>query len=142
MTIVFKYKKIDRPKPLPSSFSPMIPITLKHKSKTLDVLGLLDSGADTTALPKEIAEILDIDLSGEREPVVGIGDAEAITSKVEIVIQYDHERRSIPVEIKVILGDKEDFPVLIGRSGFFDAFHITFKESEKRVVLKKVDGLR
>ena len=43
MTIVFKYKKIDRPKPLTPSFSPMIPITLKHKSKSLDILGLLDS---------------------------------------------------------------------------------------------------
>ena len=139
MTIVFKYKRIDRPKPLKPSFSPMIPITLKHKSKSLDVLGLLDSGADTTALPKEIAEILEVDVSGGREPVIGIGDSEAVACKIEIILQHGHERHSISVEAKVILNDTDDFPVLIGRAGFFDAFHITFKENDKKIVLKKVD---
>ncbi|GAF80870.1 unnamed protein product, partial [marine sediment metagenome] len=44
---------------------------------------------------------------------------------------------SVPV---AVIDDKEmgdEFPIIIGREGFFDNFTITFKETDKRVILKK-----
>ena len=89
MSLTFRYKTIERPDPLPPAVSPMIPVILKAK-KRLDVLALLDSGADTTA-----------------------------------------------TKAKVILEEREDFPIIIGRMDFFESFNITFKENTRRIILKK-----
>jgi len=40
--------------------------------------------------------------------------------------------------VNVILGGKE-FPLLLGRAGFFSNFVVTFDETKQRVKLKKVN---
>ncbi len=139
MSMTFKYKRIDRPAPLNAAHSPMIPVTLKAE-RELNVLALLDSGADTAAFSKDIADIIGADLSGERETVDGIGGhVEAVESRITIVVQQGHEKYFIQAPVKVILGDhEENFPIILGREGFFHGFHITFKEDDRRIVLKKV----
>jgi len=139
MSLNFRYKKIERPHPLPPTIMPVIPVTLKAKNE-LDVLALLDSGADTTAFSKDIAEIIGADLSGKRELVDGIGGkVKAVETTVTITIQHRHERYFIRTKAKVILGEhEENFPIIIGRLGFFENFDITFKEKEGKIVLKKV----
>lgn len=139
MSMNFKYKKVERPDPIPPALEPMIPVTLKAKSE-LDVFALLDSGADTIAFPKDIAEILGADISGKREAVGGVGgQVEAVETDIMVTVQQGHERYFIRTKAKVILGKgEENFPVIIGRAGFFDKFDITFKEKIKKIVLKKV----
>lgn len=141
MAMSFKYKKVERPKPLLPLHTPSIPATLAGKGETLDVVALVDSGADITALPKGIAEILGLDLSGEREDVIGIGGkVPAVNSTCNIIIKGrgKHETYSFLLHVKVILEEKEDnFPVLLGRKDFFENFDITFKEKERRLILKK-----
>ncbi len=138
MTISFNYKKVDRPPPLEPDYSPMLPVTLQYKDKSVDVLALLDSGADTLVVPKGIAEILGIDLSGQKETVIGIGKAEAIDTTIDLILQHKYNKYHIRAEAKVILTANDSFPVLLGRADFFEAFHITFKENEKKVSLKHV----
>ena len=82
MTLTFKYKKIERPAPLPPTLYPIITVTLKGHEKQLDVLALLDSGADFTAIPKGIAEYIGIDIYRKPEIIVGVGgEIHAITIK-------------------------------------------------------------
>ncbi len=139
MSLVFKYKKIERPPPIPPIFSPVIPVTLKSENEQVDVIALVDSGADTCAIPKGIAEILSLDLSGEIKPVLGVGgEGKCITTKVTVIVQHGHEKYMIPVELKVILDSHDKFPVILGRKDFFEYFEITFKEIEKKIALKKV----
>ena len=139
MSLVFKYKKIERPPPIPPIFSPVIPVTLKSEKEQVDVIALVDSGADTCAIPKGIAEILCLDLSGEVKPILGVGgEGKSVTSKMTVIIQHRHEKYMIPVEVKVILDSHDKFPVILGRKNFFEYFEITFKEAEKKIVLKKV----
>ena len=139
MSLTFRYKSIERPRPLPPAVMPMIPAVLKARRK-LDVLALLDSGADTTVFSKDIAEIIGAGLSGEREVVDGIGgQAEAVETKVTVIVERGHEKYFIRTKAKVILSEnREDFPVIIGRLDFFDNFNITFKEKDRKIVLKKV----
>ena len=138
MTLSFKYKKVDRPVPLPPALYPIIPITLRGKEKQLDVMALLDSGADYTAIPKGIAEYIGMDLSKKAETIVGVGGKiQAIPSRVMINIQHGHESYSISAEVRVLDVD-DKFPMLIGRKDFFEKFEITFKEKDKRIILKKV----
>ena len=85
MSLSFRYKLIRRPDPVGENYSPMIPVLLKGDLKAINVLGLLDSGADFTVIPLEMAKYLGMDLSAKPEKVRGIGSVlEAIPSKILI----------------------------------------------------------
>ncbi len=140
MTITFKYKKIKRPNPFPTVHLPVIPITLVGKSETVEVMGLLDSGADYSLIPREIAEVVGMNLKKKPEPIGGIGgECNAINSNVRIKVQRGHEAYTFFVNAYIIDALDDDFPVLIGRDGFFGQFKITFDESKRNISLKKVN---
>ena len=139
MTLTFKYKKIERPEPLPPEDAPAIPLTLIGPKEKIDVIGLIDSGADFSFIPQSTAEILGLDLSAKPEEVGGVGGSiEAVKTRMRINISKGNENYTFPVEVYVGIGPiKDDFPILIGRNGFFYNFKITFIESQKRIYLKK-----
>ena len=134
----FKYKKIERPG-LPSSYCPVLPIKITGKGELIETVALLDSGADVSAMPRGLAEILELDLSGEKTLVRGIGGAsEAVKTNVEVIIQVDHERMKINLPLFVILDANIKFPFILGREVFFSQFEITFRENEHKISLKKL----
>ena len=67
------------------------------------------------------------------------GRVEAVESKMQITIEKGHEHYDLTIPVKVILGDY-DFPILLGRAGFFDNFIIPFNQKEHRILLKKVES--
>ena len=71
MTIYFKYKTVKRPDGTEVK-TPSIPILLSGKEK-IETIALIDSGADISAISKDLAEILGLDLSGEHNAAYGIG---------------------------------------------------------------------
>lgn len=136
MTISFKYKTIKRPD---GTFvrTPSIPIVFNGKEK-FETIALLDSGADISAISQDVAEILGLDLSSEKEPAFGIGGkVDSVSSKVSIKVEKGHEHYSFQIPVKVILGDY-DFPPLLGRAGFFNKFVISFDQTQEKVSLKRV----
>ena len=136
MTIIFRYKKVTRPDKTEVK-SPSIPITLIGKTMRFDAVALLDSGADVSAVPKDIAELLGLDLSGKREPAYGIGGkVDSVESSLSIIIEKGHEHYSFDIPVKVIL-DSYEFPVLLGRAGFFDKFVVSFNQKAEKILLKK-----
>ncbi|MBI4439686.1 hypothetical protein HY638_01830 [Candidatus Woesearchaeota archaeon] len=136
MTISFRYKAVKRPNGGIVK-SPSIPITLIGKD-SLDTVALLDSGADISAIPRSLAESLGVNLNGEVSNTYGIGGkARSIESKEKILVQKGHERYEFDLPLKVIL-DEYDFPVLLGRHGFFDKFVITFDQENEKVLLKRM----
>lgn len=140
MSIRFKYKTFNRPAPLGPKHMPSIPVVLESEKKKLNVVAVVDSGADFSILPKGVAEILELDLSGEREDVVGIGGkSSAVRTSMNLIVSGPHERYQIRLKILVTLDERDqDFPILLGRDGFFDSFNITFKNKDKELILKKV----
>ena len=138
MSLNFKYKDVPRSNDT-HSLSPSIPVTLSGNSGgKYEFIVLLDSGADISAIPKHLAELLNLDLSGKKEDAFGIGGkVPAISTHMNVEINKNHENYRFRVPVKVIL-DGYDFPPLIGRAVFFDKFDITFKQSEKKVILKPV----
>ncbi len=137
MTLTFKYKKVKRPNGTEVK-TPSIPITLSGKNGKYDFIALIDSGADISALPKSLAELLGLDLSGEKEEASGIGGiVPAIQTSLVIELGKSHEQYTLQIPAKIILTD-EEFPVLLGRAGFFDKFVITFNQKEEKIFLKKV----
>ena len=135
MTISFRYKGVKRPDGTIVK-TPSIPLTIIGR-ETFETIGLLDSGADISAIPKSIADLLGLNLEGEISFAYGIGGkVKSIESSMKILIQKGHERYSFNIPVKIILDDY-DFPILLGRAGFFDKFVITFDQENERVLLKR-----
>ena len=136
MTLSFSYKSVKRPDGTEVK-TPSIPVVFSGKEK-FETLALLDSGADISAMSEDVAEILGLDLSGERDSAYGIGGkVNAVESKVNITIEKGHEKYNFLIPVKVILGDY-DFPILLGRAGFFDKFIISFDEVQQKISLKRI----
>src|SRR3989338_7850256 len=120
MAIIFKYKTVKRPDGS-SVKTPSIPVLLIGKEKFTTV-ALLDSGADISAIPLGIAELLELEIKGEKMPAYGIGGkVDSIETKMNICIEKGHESYTFQIPVKVIMGDY-DLPVLLGIAGFFDKF--------------------
>ena len=142
MKLIFKYPSVERPGVLGSVRAPAIPIILvgKDPTKQFHTIALIDTGADFSALPYHVAEILGLDLSGEKETVSGVGGkVDAIRSEVTLVIKGRREKVTMRLELRVVLTDVEDeFPVLLGRKDFLEHFEITINEKEGKVWLKEI----
>ncbi len=136
MTITFRYKTINRPDGSEVK-APIIPIVLDGRER-FEMMALLDSGADVSAMPKDVAELLGLDLSSEEKPVYGIsGEIKAIQTKVNISLEKGHEHYNLKVPVMVICGSY-NFPFILGRTGFFDQFVISFDQSLEKVTLKRI----
>ena len=63
MTMVFRYKSVKRPD---GSFvkAPLVPLAFLGK-ESFDTVALIDSGADISAMPRETAEILGLDIKNK-----------------------------------------------------------------------------
>ena len=141
MAIIFRYVHIPRPDGTLRA-APFIPLTLRDSSdKQLRVIALLDSGADETVIPKDLAEVLGLKEQGDETDTGGIGGKVKV-KKTRLSLRIGVGQRecynlSIPA---LILQDKnQDVPLLLGRHGFFEHFHITFKQDEEKIVLTKIN---
>ena len=135
MTITFRYKSVKRPDGSLVK-TPSIPITIIGK-ESFDTIALLDSGADISAIPKSIAELLGLNLKSNVVFAYGIGGkVRSIETIIRILFQKGHEKYSFNLPVKVILDDY-NFPILLGRSGFFNEFVIIFDQENEKVLLKR-----
>jgi predicted aspartyl protease len=134
----FKYKSLPR-KDGPPRKTPTIPVTFIGPSDSIDIVAILDSGADISVLPLEVGEQLGLDLTKNRSPCGGIGgEVETAEDHVRVKIVQGHENYTFDIPVKVVLDPKSSIPVLIGREGFFEEFEITFDERRERITLKRV----
>ncbi len=133
MALLYKYIRV---KQKDGTFSevPLIELQLIGK-ETIIAYGLVDSGSDTLALPKHIADLLGLNLANSEEISEGIGGVvSSAKSVIKIKFGQDEEQYEFAAPCKVILSD-QDFPVLLGQRGFFDKFIITFDYLNKEFTL-------
>jgi len=138
MTLVFKYKKIERPAPYQSTNAPAIPVTFIGPQARVEVIGLLDSGADFSFIPKDLANVLGLKETNQSEDIGGIsGNIKARKSRLIVSIGKGRERYTFPMYVYVAEEQTaNDFPILIGREGFFEKFKVTFAEAERKIYIK------
>ena len=134
MVLDFRYKLVPRSNGTATK-SPSIPVTF-HTEHKLGVLCLIDSGADISAMPRGIAEALGVDLSGVRSHAYGIGGmipCALATVRVQVGTQREHYQLDVPFQVAL---SSDEFPVLLGRTCFFDTFEITFLQRKRKIRLK------
>jgi len=133
----FKYKSLPR-KDGPPRKTPTIPVTFIGPEDSIDIMAILDSGADISVLPMEVGEQLGLDLAKNRSPCSGIGgEVDTAENHVRVRISQGHENYTFEIPVKVVLDPKASIPVLIGRDGFFEKFEITFDEKRARISFKR-----
>lgn len=136
----FKYKSLPR-KDGPPRKTPTIPVTFIDPDESIDIVAILDSGADISVLPLEVGEQLGLDLTKNRSPCGGIGgEVDTAEDHIRIRIAQGHENYTFDIPVKVVLDPNSNIPALIGREGFFEEFEITFDERRERISLKKLSS--
>ena len=138
MGIVFHYQI------LPDTYTnkikkPVVRLSLKGNTPTsVNVIALLDSGADVSVIPKGLADFLNLKLH-DKDEAKGIGGKIVIwNSEVEIRVSNGHENYNFKIPIQV--SEDDSVPIIMGRKGFFDKFRVIIDESSERVELKRLSS--
>ena len=115
------YAKIFSGKPI---YLPLLTIVVRHQNRKRKLLALVDSGADACLFPRDVAEILGIDVTaGRRADLTGIGgnripfffhEIEILFGRFQVRTQAGFAKGSIGTT------------GLLGQKGFFDQFAISF----------------
>lgn len=121
---------------------PLVHIYLKSSNIEFETVGLVDSGATQTLIPKEIADTLQLDYKEETVDVEGAGATfptrMAILARLKLlknVTPFDSYTR-----IKVLVPERDGtLPyVILGRDYVFRRFDITFHENRQKMTFRKI----
>jgi hypothetical protein len=125
----------------PKPHAPRIPVILSGTTGlSIENMGIIDSGSTEVYVNREIADILGLE-SGEEikvETAGGLTIGHESSISIEIPLKHNPIKLSnIPC---CILNDLNE--TILGRTGFFQAFEITFCEAERWVSLKDIRSKR
>mgnify|MGYP001608021901 CR=1 FL=1 len=117
-------------------YFPKIPVTIHNKDLSIEVPALLDSGATDIFVPKELAEVLGLELKKSDMAESWTGKFKVWESSVGIIVGKGSQtfRKSLKCIVPDAKGESEE--VIFGRS-FFQFFEITFNEKERKTFLKR-----
>lgn len=156
--LYFKYKSLprwDKEGKLYYVKKPCIEVIFRKYSESKDeqnreirLNALIDSGADWSFLPLEIAETLRLDIDKGEHKILTVGGEQSVfSSKVHLEIPIKGSSPLIVGTINVDImpheiGKKMAQFVILGRKDFFEKFEITINESAQYVILKDVHSER
>jgi hypothetical protein len=123
-------------------YRPKVEIRLSNREKSFKIAMLVDSGADVTLIPLEIADILGLDLGKQIESYSASDKFVTQASKVNAellkgVKSYDLGEMEVRVPVKKIQSGIITSYALLGRSHFFKIFDVTFRENTLKILLKR-----
>ena len=115
---------------------PIIPVKFYYKDKKTPIIdALLDSGGDFIVVPLPIARYLDLKLKKAGSVDTAGGTTSLFKTKLsmdigkgEIIDSYKN--------IQIHVSERNDIPVLIGRSPVFEDYEIVFKKRMNQLILK------
>jgi len=111
---------------------PVVPVALwsARARAWVEVVMLVDTGADVTLLPHPYADILGVDLSRQCRPITsaGIGGTEAVQLLPRLAMRLGPWSRRIPVGFL----RRDDVPPLLGRIRCLDTFAVRLADWRTR----------
>src|SRR5258708_38681387 len=114
---------------------PIIPVRLSHKAASLEVLALLDSGADISLFNATVAEELLIDItSGDHKEFFGISGHTIDVYYHPIRIQLIGSSESITVTVGFTTS--RFTRAVLGQADFFMHHQVKFERSKEQLEIK------
>ena len=96
---------------------------------------LLDSGADCTIVPKDMAKLLGVILPRSAETwLEGIGAGRMAAHRHTLSLRIQGE----DFQVACLITKSNSVPFLLGRVDFFDAFNIAFDNQNQKMVLDRL----
>ncbi|MBI3841971.1 MAG: hypothetical protein HY295_02305 [Thaumarchaeota archaeon] len=109
------------------------------------VYGLMDSGADITFIPRQIAEILKIDLDEKTKRSSKSASESFVTYRANPYLEIIYEGTRIPIgEIETAIPEKyapdKDIEkmILLGRNSIFTKYVVTFNEQARAMEFRLI----
>ena len=132
----FKYKQFfDLPASEGGDSLPLLSVRLKNGLNELTVRCLVDSGASETLLSADIAELLGIDPSqAKKQRYAGIGETPILGFRHKLLLKISGFDEWITINAGFIPENKMP---LLGHSGFFENYEVTFQAYNQRFEVKK-----
>lgn len=137
-------KVVPRPK-IEVAFRKNSSKTNRETNPEIRLYGLVDSGADITFIPKQIAEILKLELKEETKKTSKSASEPFETYRTTTYLEIFYKGRRIPIgEIETAIQVKPTPPedvekmILLGRNSVFSEYIITFNESKKMMRFEKI----
>ena len=114
---------------------PLLTVVIRHQGKRHKLLALVDSGADACLFPRDVADILGINIrTGRCASLTGIGghrvpfyfhDVEILFNQYQIRTQVGFAKEGIGAT------------GLLGQKGFFDQFIVSFDNANNYFEVRK-----
>jgi hypothetical protein len=118
---------------------PRIPVRLRHKANFIDLLALVDSGADDCLFPMEVAHLLSLDLDAtQAHRYGGIGEGEVVGIFGNVTLEVGGS--AFPLYAG--FADAPSIVPILGQNGFFSLFEVRFNLSKERLELEPVRKAR
>lgn len=116
----------------------------KEKNPEFRTSGLVDSGADISFIPKQIADILQLDRDEKTKKKSKSASEEFYTYRANVYLEVIYKGRRVGIDsVEVAIPEKDklegevEHRVLLGRQGLFDKYEIIFNQDEKTVTLRR-----
>ena len=138
------------------AYRPRIDVVFRKSSKPPDPLtnpefrarALVDSGADICFIPKAVADVLQLD-TDKKSKKTTIGAGGVFTAyRPNIHLEMLYERKRIRIGMVEVAFPEDDLPgvepersILIGRSGLFTQYKVTFNDRQKTIELEMFDDV-
>lgn len=120
----------------PDTLKPLIPIVLRVGDIKQRVFCLIDSGADACLFPRDIGELLGLDVEkGKRINIFGIGNDPVPFFFHDIEILFD--KYCIKTKAGFSLYRHIGVAGILGQHGFFDRFIISFNYQNNLIEIQK-----
>ena len=136
----FPYVSVDN---LPATLMPRLPITLALGNNSLEVIGLLDTGAAINVLPYSVGVTIGANWESQTTVVPLSGNLANVESRAIVLLASNPEitlNHSIRLAFAWVQTD--NVPVLFGQMNFFLEFDVCFYRSQSvfDVRLKTMNG--
>jgi hypothetical protein len=108
---------------------PDLPLVLRHQSRSVSLVGLVDSGAMISVLPFSLGIQLGLDWNTQNVPIAlhgSLSDVGACGVVVEAVVG-----RLPPVRLTFAWTRSDQVPCLLGQFNFFHVFDVCFFRARK-----------
>ena len=116
---------------LPTSLMPRLPLVLSYGNRSIEVVGLLDTGAAVNVLPYEIGIALGAVWEAQKFTVALVGSLGRYEARgLAVFASHQQLNPDKPVRLVCAWTKAEDAPVLFGQFNFFVEFNVCFYRSQ------------
>jgi len=121
-------------------FRPLIPVTFKANKESFNSYVLIDSGADYSILPIEVAGMLKLDISNQpRYDILGAGGSSFTIYKSPCEVEHLIKKRGFRdiVWKDTIYFAESSSTFLLGQNGFLKHFKVILNGKKREAEIKK-----